>query len=292
MMRALRTAVCVLLAVAGARQAPAGDASLAVVLQRAGVYVTDFHRTLSRIIAEERYVQHWEILWDGPHKRSNDLGERRLVSDLMLVKPKGAADWLQYRDTFEVDGKPVRVRQERLSALLADRSKSAADQVERIREESARYNLGDIDRNVNTPMLAMRFLEPENQSRFHFKRTTDRAALNLHLAPDTDGVFRVAAEVWTIEYDETERPTIIRTRNNKDLPAHGRFWIDPDNGHVLMSELSAGNRAVRGTIDVSYQSEPLVGMLVPIEMREDYQDKAGSHITGVATYGRFRRVED
>ena len=145
---------------------------------------------------------------------------------------------------------------------------------------------------MNIPLLAMRFLAPANQRRFRFRRTEDRATSNIHLAPDAGGVFRVSAEVWAIEYDEVQQPTIIRTRGNKSLPAHGRFWIDPDTGRVLMSELRAGDRNVRGTIDVSYQSEPLVGMLVPIEMREEYTDRSGSHITGVATYGRFRQLEE
>ena len=55
-----------------------------------------------------------------------------------------------------------------------------------------------------------------------------------------------------------------------------------------MSELVAENREVRATIDVSYQSEPLVGLLVPVEMRE-YEGPQQVAITGVATYGRFRQ---
>ena len=62
-------------------------------------------------------------------------------------------------------------------------------------------------------------------------------------------------------------------------------------GHVLMSELVAEDRAVRATIDVSYQSEPLLGMLVPIEMRERYEGRRDNALTeGHATYGRFRQV--
>src|SRR5207249_185671 len=70
------------------------------------------------------------------------------------------------------------------------------------------------------------------------------------------------------------------------------FWIEPDTGRVLMTELRAGDMNVRGTIDVSYQSEPLMRLLAPIEMREEYFDRSGAQITGVATYGRFRLLED
>jgi len=43
-------------------------------------------------------------------------------------------------------------------------------------------------------------------------------------------------------------------------------------------------------IDVSYQSEPLLGLLVPIEMRESYDGRrTRSNTKAVATYGRFRQ---
>jgi hypothetical protein len=58
-----------------------------------------------------------------------------------------------------------------------------------------------------------------------------------------------------------------------------------------MSELTARQKGLRATIDVSYQSEPLVGCLVPIEMREDHRDRHGSHITAHATYGKFRQFQ-
>jgi hypothetical protein len=46
------------------------------------------------------------------------------------------------------------------------------------------------------------------------------------------------------------------------------------------------------TIDVSYQSEPLLGLLVPIEMREWYDRRRNSsRIEAIATYGRFRQFQ-
>jgi len=268
------------------------EPSLALVLQRGADYVTTFHARLSRIVAEERYTQRSETIGSGKRNGTTRWAERVLLSDLMLVKPPGADDWLQYRDVFEVDGERIRDRTERLPALLADPSMSAAGQVDRIRRDSARYNIGSIERDVNVPVLAMRFLSPANQPRFTFRRAADRAAAAAAIAPDAAGVFRVTAEVWAIDYEEVRKPTLIRTLRNKDLPARGRFWIEPDSGRVLMTELRAGDKNVRGTIDVSYQSEPLMGLLVPIEMREEYFDRSGAHITGVATYGRFRVLKE
>jgi hypothetical protein len=287
----VRVVAAVLVSLAAARPALAAEPTLQTVLARAGSYVAEFHRQLARLVAEERYTQTWETIWSGRRNGATRWGERVLLSDLLLVRPDGADDWLQYRDVFEVDGQRVRERTERLPALLADRSASAAAQVERIREESAAYNLGTITRDVNVPVLAMRFLTFANQPRFRFARAADTAAAAAHIAPDEAGAFRVTTEMWAIDYEEVRRPTLIHTLANKDLPSHGRFWIDPDTGRVLITELRAGNRNVRGTIDVSYRSEPLLDLLVPVEMREEYFDRAGSHITGVATYGRFRRLQ-
>ncbi len=275
-----------------AAQAPQPD--LATVLRRASVYVTRFYQQLSAIVAEEDYTQKWDRRIVGPPGRHEPMGERRLRSDLALLRPAGADDWLQFRDVFEVDGAPVRDREERLTRLFLEPSPTVDAQIGRIKSESARYNLGDIERNLNTPLFALQILLPRQQGRFKFRRARDRDVATIHLAPDAAGMFHTATEVWAIDYDEVDHPTLIRTGKpapTKDLPAHGRFWIDPDSGRVLMTELRAGNRDVRGTIDVSFQSEPLLGVFVPIEMREEYSDGRGSHITGVATYGKFRQFQ-
>jgi len=43
-------------------------------------------------------------------------------------------------------------------------------------------------------------------------------------------------------------------------------------------------------MQVSYQSEPLLGFLVPVEMREQYAARKRSYrLSGTATYGNFRQ---
>jgi hypothetical protein len=49
----------------------------------------------------------------------------------------------------------------------------------------------------------------------------------------------------------------------------------------------------RHRIDVSYQSEPIRGLLLPIEMREWYVNlKTGSRIETIANYARFRQTQE
>jgi hypothetical protein len=283
----------------------AQEPTLPTVLERAGAYVAAFERQLSGIVAEERYVQ--DVLTftkrrgcpaDATYSsivkcQGAVLNPVRmeLRSDLLLVRPAGAKSWTEFRDVFEADGVPVRDRTERLTKLFLDGSASDRDQVSRILDESSRFNIGEIKRNINTPLFALQILEAANRPRFKFTRVADSVPGTFTRQNAPTAAFRVSTEVWVVQYEETRQGTLIRTTQLKDLPARGRFWIEPDSGRVLMSELVARDRSVHATIDVSYQSDPLVGCLVPIEMREDYQDRRGSHITGAASYGRFRQFQ-
>jgi hypothetical protein len=260
------------------------------VLHRAAKYVADFHRQLSNIVAEEAYVQ--EIKYQQEHASGGRVFfPRRLQSDLLLVRPAGVDRYVEYRDVFEVDGEPVRDRAERVTRLLKD--PTGGDQLGAIIRESARYNIGRITRTVNTPLLPLMFLDAAYQPRFTFRRQTKAAPVLRDSSSNevTDApVFRVSTEMWAVEYRERRRNTIVRTPQGEDLPVHGRFWINPDSGAVLISEVVAEVRDLTATITVSYQSEPLMGFLVPVEMRESYV-ASRDRVEGVATYGKFRQVK-
>jgi hypothetical protein len=272
-----------------AAPAAAEQPSLTTVLNRAAAYVAEFHRLLTGVVAQERYLQEVKRYANRPSLRTPVTQE--LLSDLLLVRPAAGGEYTEFRDVFEVNHTPVRDRDERLTKLFLDASPSARTQIGQILDESSRFNIGDIQRNINTPLFALQILELHNQDRFKFKRSKDRRPTIGANEPDVPGAFHATAEVWTIEFDETREGTLVRTENRKDIPSRGRFWIEPDTGRVLMSELIVKSRAITATVDVSYQSEPLVGLLVPIEMRENYEDRHGAHIVGAATYGRFRQFQ-
>ncbi len=261
------------------------EPSLATVLERAAAYVALFQQRLSRVVAEEHYVQDWHTTRDGGRRR---VTRRELRSDLVLMQVGHDTSWTEFRDVFEVDGQAIRPRDGRLEDLLRhalDLARASA-----IVAESARYNIGDVDRNVNTPLFSLRFLEAANQPRFRFTRTRDSAAGSAAAAAaPADTVFRVSTEVWVIAYREVQPRTLIRTAQRKDQPVAGRFWIEPATGRVLVSELIVDERRLRATIDVSFQSEPLLDMLVPVAMHERYEARREKAVLeGRATYGTFR----
>jgi hypothetical protein len=265
----------------------AQEPDLATVLARAGAYVVDFQRQLSGIVAEEQYVQNVRYpMSTGTRFGLRALTHRELKSDLLMVKPVGGDRWMQFRDVFDVDGKPVRDRNERLMQLFVSPSASSASQAERIVEESTRYNIGDLQRTVNLPVFALLVLDPENQPRFVFKRTDHRDPL---LAQGTP---KFADDLWVIEYQEVQKHMMIRTTNGRDLASRGRFWIEPGSGRVIASELIAEDLMLRATIDVDYQLEAAINLLVPIAMRERYEIRRdGSRVDGEASYSHFRQFQ-
>ena len=162
--------------------------------------------------------------------------ETVLVSDFLLVQVPGEG-WLPFRDVFERDGKQVRDREERLAKLFLGGSRNAIDQARAIMNEGARYNIGNVERNINTPTLPLPFLTLL-KARFAFK---------LVKREDDD-----PGEV--IEFKETGRPTFITTTGNRDLPVTGRFWVDARDGPVLRTELHAVDTSVEAHIVVTLRA--------------------------------------
>lgn len=278
-----------------AGSAPSAQApTLDEVLKRAATYVADFRKQFAGIVAEETYTQ--EIVNTGRFTDALEPKRRRLLkSDLLLVKPQGASGFIELRDVYEVDNSPIRNRQARLEQLLHDSSTSGTSQIAAIIRESARYNIGTVTRNINTPLMTLQFLDADTQSRFTFKHVNEKASPvftdKQDAALNEMPVFRVSTEMWNVEYRERARNTIIRNVNGADQPTRGRFWINPSNGSVMISELIVDGGGVRATITVSYQSEPLMGFLVPVQMRETYQRAGGERIVGEAEYGKFRPIQ-
>ena len=153
-----------------------------------------------------------------------------MKSDLLLLRPEGAPTWVQFRDVFEVDGQPVRDREERLARLFLSRDVTTAKQVEEIRSESARYNIGRTGRTMNVPVLPLSVLAPGSQRRFRFTvedkpGDNRRPKIGISADPPTPN-FKVTAEGWILKFEEVEGPTLVYTTNGANIFSRGRFWID------------------------------------------------------------------
>jgi hypothetical protein len=273
--------------------APAASQSrpptLRQVMERVARYVESYGEQLSMVVATEHYSQ-----WFDTTKVDDALITRTLTSEFALVGSQG--DWVGFRDVQEVDGRPVRERENRLERLFQDPSAAASAQRRRIADESARYNIGTVQRNINTPTMVLHFLQAKQQQRLSFKKL---------------GQERIDGEVtWRISYRERQTPTIIRNPHGGDVPASGSFWVDPLDGRVFRTELAiettqAGRRGkLTSTVTVRYGQDARLGLLVPLEMRESHKGtmarpagvpeaggEAPMEIGGVATYSNYRRFE-
>jgi len=238
------------------------------VVDRLGTYLADYEHRFSLVVAEERYQQSVEVAKDGSRQ------DRSLRSDYALTRASDKEAWVGYRDTFEVDGHPVRDRDDRLQRTLIDGIAARAVQ---IAEESSRFNLGSalLERNINVPTLALEMLHPRNQSRVSFSKA---------------GEERIAAALtWRVDFKERDRPTFIRNTSGRDRPSRGSIWLDPSTGEVWRT-LLAWDGPPSGMIRVAYGYVPNIDVLVPLTMAERYRP-GNATITGDAAYSNYRRFQ-
>jgi hypothetical protein len=259
-------------------QAPtsrSGGSSTDALLARVATYLDSYERTLPAIVGEEYYTQRASV------EGRLGLDARTLRSDVLVVADDEYG-WVAFRDVFEVDGRPVRNRDERLADLFLKPHANRHEQARRITAEGARFNLDaagyDLHRTVNNPHVALRFLRRQAQSRSRFRIAGD------------ERVERVPATV--LEFEEQAKPRLIASPDA--APARGRFWIEPESGRVLRSELSletgvTGQKtSARTRIRVSYARDERLDEWLPSSMEEEYR-VAAALVEGSARYSGFRR---
>jgi hypothetical protein len=246
-------------------------------------YIDRFEREFSSAVAEERYVQLLRPLRGTPswpsderalewhdgrsgHPRTDVIFSRRqLLSDVLLVHT--AQGWLGYRDVAAVDGRAVRNRTQRITRLFLSEDADRADQLRRVAEESARYNLGQFRRTLNIPTLGLSFLHRRHHSRFIFS---------------SEGRDRLAGrEVDVLRYEEHASPTLLGTSAGNDVSIAGRVWLDAATGAVVQTELRVSGER-RGEVITRYREEPGFQALVPDFMWEWYD--AGQHVAVGSIY--------
>jgi hypothetical protein len=277
-LRALLTGLAVWVLMVEAR-AGGDPATFAEVMRRVHEYVGVYEdHALSTVMARERYHQQW-LASDGTTK-----GERTLLSDYLVLQLPDE-DWVALRDVYEVDGTTVPDRATRLDDVFTGpRAELGARAMKMAEDNAQRFNLGDpYFRTMNLPTFALRVLRAANRKRIVFEKAGEE---------EVDGI-----RAWIVAFREVKGPTFSATTEGKDVPAQGRFWVEPDTGAVLRSEMVLGGTRrlpPRATITVAYGREPSLPFRIPIEMRERYDNprrKNADVVVAVATYSDFRRFD-
>ena len=234
-------------------------------------YLTGYEHRLALVVAEESYRQSLAVAKNGV-VISREASVLR--SDYALTRAADKEAWVGYRDTFEVDGRPVRDRDDRLQRTLTGGAPAGGA---RIALESSRFNLGNslIERNINVPTLVLEMLHPRNQPRFSFNDAGEETI--------------AGTPTRRVEFKERQRPTFIRNTQGGNRPSHGAVWVDPTSGAVWRTTLE-WDSPPSGTISVSYGHVPNVEVLVPLTMTERYS-AGNATITGDAAYSNYRQFQ-
>jgi hypothetical protein len=255
-MRRRAFAVCIghfalCMAVSAAPLQSTAPEPLDLVLPRMFAYVDQFMRDFGAMVAEEQYVQ--SVRQAAGFSRGDT--RRELRSDFLLVNVPGQG-WTPFRDVFEADGRAVRDRQDRLTSLfLSGPTAGAIEQARRIMDEGSRYNLGAGSRNINVPTLALMYFGPDFRGGMKF----------------SDGKQDKPGDGRVIEFTEVRRPTLIATTGGRDLPAHGRVWVEDASGAITRTELHAEDTGVEAEVLVSFELDAKSSMWLPKRMEDRFK---------------------
>jgi len=259
------------------------------VLSSAMRYTMNYEQRFALLAAEEHYQQE---IQRPPNPGSNlsrsnpgggmqgggAISTQSIKSDFLLVQLGGDGEgWMPFRDAFEVKGRKLRERDDRLLKLFTSNHKDRFDKAAQLTTDSTKLNLGNVARTINIPTLAMMFLHPRVNERFEF---TDGGEETVN-----GRVLRRAL------YKEVARPTLIKTSRGRDLALTGMLWIDPFTGTVVKTELNAADPIVRCQVTVTFRREEALDLWVPDKMEEYYKAYSGlDDILATATYTNVRRI--
>jgi VWFA-related protein len=283
--------------------APPVPAELVPVLERAGRYVLEYEQTFKDLAAVEAYTQSTQGLGDLPAISRSVEGavpaeplallcpgsswcQRSTKADAVFVRSSGGG-WSSFRDVYELDGQKVREREPRLERLFSGLPAADAERQARglLEDSDSRYGIGPCMRNLNEPTLGLAILHPTNQSRFNWKQAGKRRVENV--------------DAVEVAFEEIARPTLLSQSDGEPLPAAGRLWIDPARGTLVRSEVEFrfAPRWARAFVTVEYRLEPALGIWVPAERREQYEDLTGGQpmfgrpTKATAKFSGFHRFE-
>ena len=245
-----------------------------------GWYVQDFIEKFSNVVSEETYIQDSSVPMQSAAligRAGSAARNRILKSDFLLVSVSSAQDWIPFRDVFEVDAQPIRDREQRLARLFLKPSENSLEQAYRIQDESARYNLGNMRRTINNPVLAMVVVQAEFQNRFRYSLGK--------MDP------KVGPGVWIVDYHEEARPAIHQGPIGS-RPVRARAHLDRSRNRTSHEDRSAPRTTLASRPD-----HDVVSLRRPVRHRRAVRNagrvpvRQRHQVTAVATYDRFRRFD-
>jgi len=246
---------------------------LGALVASVGAYVERFQVAMEGAVLDESYVQLLRqpccreprdpgedppLLWDRTPGRTRHRGvvaRRQLKSEVLLLRVAGGMR-VGYRDVYEVDGRGIQDRSERAWRLLLSGTEASTLALGAIAAESARFNLGRMQRTTNLPSTPLLYLAPSMHERLFFSRGGEA---------ELDGT-----KTTILEFREDASPTLAASANGIDMPARGRAWVEPSTGRIRRIELRYSPGARRAMV-VWFRADSRLGVLAPERMWEWYE---------------------
>jgi hypothetical protein len=272
----MKAVAALLLGAFAAFQAPDADA----VRDQLDAYLLAYEPQLSALVAEELLIQR-----DGPSREAQTTGpdtkNRRIISEVAFISLPGSAGWLGFRRAVNLNGKDLPDAGPPLGVLLTDDDKDDYDQARLLIAESARLNLG-LPRTTNLPNLPLEFLHPRNRKRF---------------AHRIDGTEKIRGLTTTrMVFNETSSPTLIQRPEGGDMTSSVMAWVEAGTGRLIRAQVKTRDARIGllpfdALIWVDFKVDEKLGLLVPVEMKEEFFAGRFREGTGTARYTKYRRFQ-
>jgi hypothetical protein len=254
--------VLTLAAVAWAALVPvrAQELSLDVLLQRTAAYVQRFVDELTNVVAEEELRQEFRL--SAPRQRT-------LRSDFLLVRYPGEEKvYLTFRDVLEVDGRPVRDQQERITRLFLEPFKDAVRRAGEIQRDGLRHSAPNG--RLADPLSVVAYLQADYHQNFRF--AVGR------------GAPKFGADVRELLLTQI-------VESGRQIPIQATAWIAEGSGRVVRTELRTGRAPSIRLTTTTLGFDRALQIDVPIEMRDLVPFGQNDEFKGTAVYRNFRRFQ-
>lgn len=273
----MKALAALLLGALTALQTPDVDA----VRDRLDTYLLAYEPQLSSLVAEELLIQR-----DGPSREASvtaapDTKNRRLISEVAFISLPGGTGWLGFRRAMKLNGKDLPDAGPSLGVLLTDDDKDDYDQARLLIAESARLNLG-LPRTTNLPNLPLEFLHPRNRRRFSHR---------------VDGTEKIRGLNTTrLVLNETSSPTMIQRPEGGDMTSSVMAWVETGTGRLIRAQVKTRDARIGvllfdALVWVDFKVDEKLGLLVPVEMKEEFFAGRFREGTGTARYTKYRRFQ-
>jgi hypothetical protein len=236
-----------------ARQPSPGDPDLSAagVVRAAAAYLKTYQEQLTFLIADEAYTQ--QVRAQMP----DDQGPkgRTMKSEMFFMFTPADRVWMAIRDIIEVDRKPVTGRQDLRAAL---ETMPTAQVARTFKAQNSRFNIGRVQRNFNEPILSLLVVDSRYLPNFTFdRRRVERIA---------------GGALVTVTFAEKGVPTLITDLQSRPVFSKGEMIIEAATGRIRRAQLSLIIQGVTLELTTTYGPDERLGLWVPIQFRERYQE--------------------